>query len=270
MWLILLWLGGLSLAGCIVWAAVFGLTIEAGLATLASLFVADIGFRYTGRMRRLKVLEHLGYVYICGAAGAFCGFVVLEVMQLAIPLSLWAVLPFACLGWALVYFARHCMKRAGLLFDLRRVGTLPTRIALQENIKCEGYEVVTGFSQYGSSKSQRGRVFLEHKAQLPCIIRAEGGSVDVYEISGKKPASHVKQAILLDLTELVASLKATSKELKGRVIEVTPARTSVLLKKYELTPEELARVCQVLLRVEAGLGNYLKGELDEVDRKSKV
>ena len=80
-----------------------------------------------------------------------------------------------------------------------------------------------------------------------------------------KPASHVRQALLRDLAELVANLKVTSKELKGRVIEVTPARTSVLLNRYELTPEELASVCQVLLRVEATLDNYLKGERGEVD-----
>jgi len=258
--LILFWLGGLSLAGCVVWASLFSFALETGLVMVASLFVAAVAFRGMDRVRRLKNLDYLGQAYILVGVGAFLGFVVLEIMQTAISLSLWVACPLPCLGgWAMCIFARRRMKRAGLLFDLRRVGTLPKQIAPQENIKCEGYEVVTGFSQFGPSTSQRGRIFLEHKAQLPCIIRAKGGSVGIYEISGKKPASHVKQAFLRDLAELVASLKLTSKELKGRVIEVTYTQASVLFKKYELTTEELASVCQVLLRVETILDQYTKG-----------
>lgn len=290
MWLMLLWLGGLSFAGCIVLTGLFGFALETGLVVVASVFVAAVAFRGMDRLRRLKNLDYLGQAYIYVGVGVFCGFIVFNIVQPAISLSLWAALPFACLGWALGYFARHHMKRAGLLVDLlvdlRRVGTVPKLASLEENIKCEGYEVATGFSQYGSSTSQRGRIFLEHEAQLPCVIRAKAGSVSVYEIPAYmswiarkgslwresyfhnpfsvperiEPTPHVEQALLQDLAELVASLKVMSKELKGKVIEVTPDRTSVLLKKYELTPEELASVCQVLLRVEAMLDQYTKGE----------
>ena len=296
--LILLWLGGLSFAGCIIWMWLFGFTFESGLVMVASVFVAAVAFRRMDRVRRLKSLDYLGQVYIVVSMGAFCGFVVLAILELEHVYggSLWPLLPFICLGGALTYIARHRMKRAGQLFDLRWVGTLPRRAALQENIKCEGYEVVTGFSQYGASTSQRGRIFLEHEAQLPCVIRAEAGSASVYEIPAykgwvaqgstllresyfhnpfsvpkrTKPASHVEQALLQDLSKLIADLKVISKELKGGLIEVTPERTSVLLKKYELTPEELGSACQLLLRVEATLDNYLKGERGEIDKQSTV
>ncbi len=286
MWLTLLWLGGLSLAGCIVWTSLFGFALETGLVMVASVFVAAVAFRGMDRVRRLKNLNYLGQAYIYVGVGTFLGFVVLEIIQTAISLSLWAVLPLACVGWAMCIFARHRLKQAGQLFDLRRVGTLPRQASFPENIKCEGYEAVTGFSRYGSSTDQRGRIFLERETQLPCVIRAKSGSVNAYEIpaytswierkgsswresylhnpfsvpKGIKPTSHVQQALLRDLEELVASLKVTSKELKGRVIEVTPERTSVLLKKYELTPEELTSVCQVLLRVEVAIDDYKKGK----------
>ena len=108
--LILLWLGGLSLAGCIVWTSLFGFALETGLVMVASVFVAAVAFRRVNRVPRLKNLDYLGQAYIYVGTGVFLGFVALEVMQLAISLSLWAVLPFAGLGSALVYFARKSLR----------------------------------------------------------------------------------------------------------------------------------------------------------------
>lgn len=259
--LILFWLGGLSFAGCCLWMGLFGLTVEAGLASIASLFITVLGFRGMYLYRRFKQLEYLGFAYVMLGVSAFLGMIILAIIGGLFPRwSFWPVMPVVILSIVAINIARRGMKKAGTLFDLRRVDPLSRPVALQENIKYEGYEVVTGFSQYGPSLSQRGRIFLEHEAQLPCIIKAKGGSVGVYELSGKKPASHVKKALLRDLAELVASLEIASKEIKGRVIEVTPVRTSVLLKKYELAQEELASVCQDLLRVEAIIDQYTKGK----------
>ena len=63
-----------------------------------------------------------------------------------------------------------------------------------------------------------------------------------------------------ELSQFVGDLKVITKELKGGMVEITPEQTSVLLKKYELTPEELASACQVLLRVETILDQYAKGK----------
>ncbi len=285
--LILLWLGGLSFAGSIVWADVSGFSTHTGLAMLATAALGFIGFKGLDVRRRLETLSNLGWAYfVCGVFAYFIFIFVIEFKLMSAPLPWWS-LAFLCIGgFGLGMGCRRRMKRAGLLFDLRRVSSLPGQAGLQENIKCEGYEVATGFSQYGPSTSQRGRIFLEHEAQLPCVIRAKAGSVSVYEIPAYmswiarkgslwresylhnpfsvpkriKPTSHVQQALLRDLAELVASLKVMSKELKGRVIEVTPDRTSVLLKKYELTPEELGGTCDALLRVASMIDDYVKRE----------
>lgn len=52
----LLWLGSLSLAGLIVWAELSGFTTGKGLAILASLFLAVLGFRSMDTYRRLQTL----------------------------------------------------------------------------------------------------------------------------------------------------------------------------------------------------------------------
>ena len=283
--LILLWLGGLSFAGCIIWATLSGLTIEVVLATLASVLVAGIGFRYTGSTRRLKGLEHLGYVYLM--VGIFAGLGSITINELFNTLTNGAVYAMGLLmasGFWLARLSRRRMKESGLLFDLRRADTLPGPAALQGNIKFEGYEIAGLSPSGGPSLSQRGRIFLEHEAQLPCVIRAKAGSVSVYEIStyrtwveGKgslwresynhnpfrvprriKPASHVQAAILQELGELVPRLSTISQEFKSNLIELKPERFSLLLKKYELSREEMSDACVLLPRITALIDEHFK------------
>lgn len=294
MWLILLWLGGLSFAGCIVWAGLFGFSTHVVLAMLATAALGFIGFKGLDVRRRLETLSNLGWAYF------ICGILAMGAKTIA-PLSWWTVAFLACGGFALGMGCRLRLKQQGMLLDLsstpflnpefvgqlcERYDSLSNQAEALRRIRLSGHKAVSGYTQYGPMYRDIGKISSEHQAQLPCVIRAKAGSISVYEIPAYmswvarkgslwresylnnpfgvpkriKPTSHVQQALLRDLAELLASLKVTSKELKGRVIEVTPARTSVLLNKYELTPEELASVCQVLLRVEAMLDDYIKGD----------
>lgn len=295
--LILLWLGGLSLAGCIIWVALFGLTTETVLVMVASLFVAFLGFRGMDRVRRLKSLENLGFVYVVAGLCSVMAFILLDArgyLDFSPPQSLpfWLSVALIWAGTTAALAAVHLLEKAGVLLDLRRQPAAPA------NIRFEVWEVDAGYTQgYGyitiPITRPIGRVFVAHQAQLPCVIRAKGGSVSVYEIPayetwlarktsrrrkwlgiGKvsyhdnpfkvpkdiKPPSALERTLVANLGELVTRLQVISKQHKGDLIELTPDRISVLLKKHEVTREELARTCDLLLRVEAMLDDYTKGD----------
>ena len=299
--LILLWLGGLSFAGCIVWAGLFGFSTHVVLAMLATAALGFIGFKGLDVRRRLETLSNLGWAYfVCGVFAYFVFILAIEFKLMSAPLPWWS-LAFLCVGGlGLGMGCRRRLKQQGMLLDLsgtpflnpelakelcERYDRLSNQAQALRTIRLRGYKAVSGFTQYGPMYRDIGRISFEHQAQLPCVIRAKAGSVSVYEIPAynawvarkgslwresylnnpfsvpkrTKPASHVQQAFLQDLWDFVAGLKVISKELKGALIEVTPERTSVLLKKYELTPEELSSACQLLLRVEGMLDNYTKG-----------
>lgn len=293
--LVLLWLGALSLAGCIVWVALFGFTIEVSLAIPASLVAGFLGFRGMDRVRRLKSLEYLGFVYVVAGLGSAMAFIVLDMrgyLDFSPPQSLpfWLSVALINGGVVVVGAALHLLEKAGVLLDLRRQPAAPA------NIRFEVWEVDAGYTQgYGyipiPITRPIGRVFVAHQAQLPCVIRAKGGSLSVYETPayetwlarktsrrrkwlgiGKvsyhdnpfkvpkdiKPSSALERTLVAKLGELVTRLHVISKQHKGDLIELTPDRISVLLKKHEVTREELARTCDLLLQVATMLDDHMK------------
>lgn len=333
--LILLWLGALSLAGCIIWTGLFGLTIQVGLAMLASSFVAVVGFRRLDR-ERVKSLKYLYKVYGWLGAGALAGYFVLGIMYglgvSPVFLQWWVFGVFLALFWVLRFLARESMKEAGMLFNLsersqlesmfqqldeatkqQMGGTEAVEKLLSESdeslrrhakvpatIKCEGYDVTGGVGTVGGpsvgymtiTRPKIGRIFVEYGAELPCVIRVKAGSAKVYETQAYatwlqrkeswrrksyrddpfhvprkiKLSSLVRKTLRQNLGELLTRLEVISKAHKGYLIELTTDRISVLLERYEVTREELASVCGLLLRVEAMLDRYTKGERGEVDK----
>jgi hypothetical protein len=180
--MILVWLGGLSFAGWMVWIALFGFTIGHGLAMLASLLVALVGFSGLDLRRRLMSLANLGGVYLLLGMGAIfaCIFVYPEVFSssLASALSrLWVVGAFMGISAALILYSRHRLMQEGMLFELggttslesgfleelcERYDSLRKQAGTLRNIRLEGYTVTysaPGPSGYG--ERHIGRIFLE-------------------------------------------------------------------------------------------------------------
>jgi hypothetical protein len=307
--MILVWLGGLSFAGWMVWIALFGFTIGHGLAMLASLLVALVGFSGLDLRRRLESLAQLGGVYLLLGMGAvFLGIIFLWDVNVRSAYVTWLCIvgSFMGIAAALIFYSRHRLMQAGMLFELggttslesgflreicERYDSLRKQPGALRNIRVEGYSVTysaPGPPGYGTRYI--GRIFLEHQSVLPFVLRAKDGSVSVYEISAYaswvqrkrkgswqqrpyldnpfkvpddiEPPPPVREALLGELGEIVTQVEVISKQVKEGIVEVTPDRISVLLETLQLSREELASACNLLVQVATMIDEYMKGERD--------
>jgi hypothetical protein len=72
----------------------------------------------------------------------------------------------------------------------------------------------------------------------------------------------VREALLGELGEIVTQVEVISKQVKEGIVEVTPDRISVLLETLQLSREELASACNLLVQVATMIDEYMKGERD--------
>ncbi len=109
--LILLWLGGLSFAGCIVWADLLGFSTHTVLAVLATLALAWVGWKGLDLIRRLDTLINLGSVYYIAGTFAFFAKLFWDYLSVdSVPLSWWAVAFLFIVGIGVVFSCRRLRR----------------------------------------------------------------------------------------------------------------------------------------------------------------
>ena len=279
---------GLAALTLLVWVfrvGLLGLTARDSLVFLASLAIALLTLLGLDSRRRLEIIQAFGISIVFVAGGAVVTKFILDEFTVSTPSpSWWLLFILMGLGPTLVAGARFLMERSRLLFNLSGHSSLLVIEGIQElfdemdaealrgrqnlikEIKVEAYSVMAQATQYGTSNRHIGRLFIQHHAGFPCVIRAQKGSVEMYDTSAfetwmggkgtwrrksyhdypfrvpgnvKFRAVPPRKSVRLHGEVILPPLQRISTKLKGEPMEITSERVSVLLKTHELSGEQL-------------------------------